>query len=99
MSQIDRLTSYIKLSGYLSYDAVKFRAEQINPKWRGESWRRELRNRKDIEAVGVDRNKKPSGHNPIIGFEAVEVIKPLLSHTSPIQSDLGLWWDKVAYNY
>lgn len=69
MSQIEQLTTRIKLFGYLSYNQVKSEAENINSKWRESSWTRALRKQKDIRAI------KPNG--VIIGYEAIEVLKPL----------------------
>jgi len=71
-SNIEKLVDKIKENGMLSYDYVKELARRIDPHWRSESWRRELRRRNDIVAIGKDQSQLPSGHNPIIAYKYIK---------------------------
>jgi hypothetical protein len=68
MSQLQQLKDYIKLKGVATYDEVVKKAEEINHTWRSETWRRGLRNSKEIEAVGKNGGI-PNEHNPIVEYK------------------------------
>lgn len=67
MSQIQQLLDFIKDKGYATYDEVKEHAEGINPKWRAESWRRDLRNKVKLENAPIE---KDMANNVIVGWRA-----------------------------
>jgi hypothetical protein len=76
-SQTEQLANYIKLWGYATCEQVDKEAYNINPQWQQKTYTRSLRRRRDIKAVPKDDSRKPSGDNPIVGYESVIKHEPL----------------------
>lgn len=86
---IQQLVDFINVRR--TYEEVEQMAQVIDPLWRSETWRRSLRRRSDIRAIGKD-GQDPNGHNVIVAYEPVKfrLIKeqPTHSQAKPTQERL-----------
>ena len=83
-SEIQSLVDFITVKR--TYEEVEAEAFRINPCWRSETWRRSLRRRKDVKAIGKD-GTEPNGNNPIVYYEPTT---PVLSPHKPASEALTL---------
>lgn len=65
-ANVQKLVEFI--SQKRTYEEVEQAAFMIDDKWRSETWRRSLRRRKDIKAIGKN-GSAPDGYNPIAFYE------------------------------